>query len=128
MVESTESTGFRLGQRLHVGRPLCVVNIVNHQVRAHDVGIHILIEVIIRQDGAVSLLVESIVDTVERQVLIAEDVRLFDKRVVGEVPEGRRVIASHGIRNQFIILTGGIDGYGPFGCDVDIIVTGSEDK
>ena len=125
VVEGAEGAGLGLGQRPEFLRAFSLVDVVEDEVHAQDVGVHILIEVVVAQQGAVGLLVERKVDAVEAGALEAQDVRLLGPGVVRQVEDSRRVIAAHGVDYEFVVLAGGIDGDSPLRGDVDVAVTGS---
>ena len=87
VVEGTERTCLGLGQRLDGLRTLSAVNVVDDEVRAQDIAVHVLVEVIIAHDSTVSSLVEREIDAVHRLTLITQDVSLTSPKVIAQQGE-----------------------------------------
>ena len=124
MVEGTISTSFGLCQRLEFLRTTGSVDIVEYQVHAQNIAVHVLIQVVVGKERTVGLLVEGEVDAIERCTLIAHDGRLLAPQLVGEEGKCHGMIATHGVYDQLIVLIGRVDGNGSLGGNVDVLIAG----
>ena len=82
MVPGTQHPSLSLAQRFQGFVTCSLFNIVNHQILAHDVRVYIGIEVVVRQNGTLSLFVEGKVDAIERAVLITDNIRFLGPCIV----------------------------------------------
>ena len=87
-----------------------VVDIVDDEVAAQDVAVHVLVEIVVAEQAALRILVGREEYSIDGGGLVADDLRLLWPEVIAQIGERRGVIAALGIGDEFVIGICVIDG------------------
>ena len=116
--------GLGLRQGANVVGAWSSVDVVDDEVAAQDVAVHVLVEIVVGDEATLRILVGGEEYGIDGGGLEADDLRLLGPEVVAQIGERRGIIAALGIGDELVIGICVIDGQRAQWCNVNVAVAG----